>query len=145
MVLCQFFGDCLRPYRVNELGSLSVVTLGPVITSSSLTKHEVVRAEELSKGASTDGVHGTGLKIHQDSTRNIAAASGLVKVHVDALQLEVGVSVVGSSGINAVLVGNNLPELGTNLVTALSSLNVNNFSHLAGCVWLFACLQIVLL
>jgi hypothetical protein len=29
-----------------------------------------------------------------------------------------------------VLVGDHLPKLGTNLVTALASLNVNDFSHL---------------
>jgi hypothetical protein len=29
-----------------------------------------------------------------------------------------------------VLIGDNLPELGTNLVTALTSLNVNDLSHL---------------
>jgi hypothetical protein len=28
-----------------------------------------------------------------------------------------------------VLIGDDFPELGTNLVTALSSLNVNDFSH----------------
>jgi hypothetical protein len=30
-----------------------------------------------------------------------------------------------------VLVGDDFPELGTDLVTALSSLNVNNFSHVS--------------
>ena len=36
---------------------------------------------------------------------------------------------VGTSWVNTMLVGDNLPELGTDLVTALSSLNVNDLSH----------------
>ena len=57
--------------------------------------------------------------------RTIAPASGLVKVHVDALQLEVRVPVVRARGVNAVLVSNHLPKLGTNLVTTLPTLQVN--------------------
>jgi len=36
--------------------------------------------------------------------------------------------VVGSGGINAVLVRDDFPELGTDLVTALSSLNMNDLT-----------------
>ncbi len=115
--------------RVDELGTLSVVTLGPVVTGSGLTEDEVVGAEELSEGTSTDRVHGSGLQIHEDSTGNISATSGFVKVHVDSLELQVGVAVVGAGGVDAVLVGDNLPELGTDLVTALASLDVDDFSH----------------
>ena len=43
--------------------------------------------------------------------------------------LQVGVTVVCAGGVDAVLVGDDLPELGTDLVTALTSLNVNEFSH----------------
>merc|ERR1712144_43801 len=77
-------------HGVDELGTLGVVTLGPVITGTSLAEHEVVGAEELTEGTSTDGVHGTGL---------VATAGGLVVVHVDALQLEVGVTVVSTGGV----------------------------------------------
>jgi hypothetical protein len=37
--------------------------------------------------------------------------------------------VIGSGRINSVFVRNNLPEFGSDLVTALSCLNVNDFSH----------------
>ena len=37
---------------------------------------------------------------------------------------------VGAGGVNTVLVGDNLPKLGTNLVAALATLDVNNLSHL---------------
>ena len=41
----------------------------------------------------------------------LLTASGLVEVDVDALQLEVAVSMVGAGGINTVLVRDHLPEL----------------------------------
>ena len=114
---------------VNELSTLGVVALGPVVTGTSLTEDEVVRAEELTEGAGTDGVHGSGLEIHEDGAGNVSATGGLVVVDVDSLKLEIGVTVVGTSGVDAVLVGDDLPELGADLVTALTSLNVDDFSH----------------
>ena len=57
--------------------------------------------------------------------RTVAAAGRLVVVHVDALQLQVGVAVVGAGGVDAVLIGDDLPELRADLVAALSSLNSN--------------------
>ena len=116
-------------HRVDQLSTLGVVTLGPVVTSTGLTEHEVIRAEELAERTGTDGVHGSRLQVHQDRARNIAATSGFVEVDVDSLQLKIGVTVVGSGGVNTVLVGDDLPELGTDLVTALTTLDVNDFSH----------------
>ena len=93
------------------------MTLGPVVTGTGLTEDEVVGSEELTERSSTDGVHGAWLKIHEDGTGDIAATSGLVVVDVNALELEVGVTVVGARRVDAVLVGDDLPELGTDLVT----------------------------
>merc|ERR1711959_698708 len=75
---------------IDELGALSVVALGPVVTGSGLAEDKVVGAEELTEGAGADGVHGAGLQVHQDGTGHVAASGGLVVVHVDALQLKVG-------------------------------------------------------
>ena len=49
--------------------------------------------------------------------------------YLDPLHLKLGGAGVGSGGVNAVLVGDNFPELGSDLVTALASLDVNNLSH----------------
>jgi len=117
-------------HGVNELSTLGVVALGPVVTSTSLAEDEVVGAEELAERSGTDGVHGTGLKIHEDGTGDIATTGGLVEVHGDTLELEIGVTVVCAGGVNTVLVGDDLPELGADLVAALAALNVNDFSHL---------------
>jgi hypothetical protein len=105
------------------------VTLGPVVSGSGLTEDEVIRAKDLTERTGTDGVHGSGLEVHKDGARHIATAGGFVEVHIDALQLEVGITVVGTGRVNAVLVADDLPELGTNLVTTLTSLDVNDFSH----------------
>jgi len=37
--------------------------------------------------------------------------------------------VVGAGGVDAVLVGDDLPEFGADLVAALTGLDVNDFSH----------------
>merc|ERR1711907_523517 len=114
---------------VDELSALGVVALGPVVTSTSLAEDKVVWAEELTEWASTDGVHGTGLEVHEDSAGYVAAACCLVVVDVDALELEIGVAMVGTGGVDTVLVGDHLPELGTDLVTALAALDVHELTH----------------
>jgi len=60
----------------------------------------------------------------------LLAAGGLVVVDVDALKLEVGIAMVGSGGVNTVFVGDDFPELGSDLVTALTGLEMDNLSHL---------------
>jgi hypothetical protein len=105
------------------------VTFSPVISGSSLSEDEVIRSEELTERSGSDGVHGSWLEIHEDGTRDITTSGGFVEVNVDSLELEIGVSVVGSSGIDSVFIRDDFPELGTDLVTALTALNVNDFSH----------------
>jgi len=126
---------------VDELSTFGVVTLGPVVTGTGLSEDEVVGAEELAEGTGADGVHGAGLEVHEDGSGHVAAAGGFVVVDVDALELEVGVSVVGAGGVNAVFVGNDFPELGNDLVTALAALDVDNFSHVC---WRLKVLKIII-
>merc|ERR1740138_978390 len=112
---------------VDELSTFGVVTLGPVVTGTGLTEDEVVGAEKLTEGAGTDGVHSSGLEIHKDGAGNVTATGGFVVVDVDTFELEIGVTVVRTGGVNSVFVRDDFPELGTDLVTALTSLNVNDF------------------
>lgn len=62
---------------VNKLGTLGVVTLGPVVTSTGLTEDEVIGAEKLAERTRADGVHGTGLQIDQNGTGNVLVTAGL--------------------------------------------------------------------
>ena len=42
----------------------------------------------------------------------LLTAGGLVEVHIDALQLQVGVAVVCAGGVHTVLIGHDLQERG---------------------------------
>ena len=101
------------------------MTLGPVVASTGLTEDEVVGAEELAERTGADGVHGTGLQIDEDGTGNVLVAAGLIVVDVDAGELVVRGADVVTVVVDSVLVRENLPELGTNLVTTLTGLKVD--------------------
>ena len=107
---------------VDEFSSFGVVTLGPVVSGSGLAEDKVVWAEDLAEGARSDGIHRARLQINQDGAWHVFAARRLVVVNVDSLQLEVRVAMVGTSRVDAVLVGDHLPELGADLVAALAGL-----------------------
>ena len=117
----SFFSSHIED-RVNELSALSVVTLGPVVSCTSLSEDEVVGSEELTERSSSDAVHGSGYEIHTDISGDVPSTTGLIVVVVDSLELEIRVTVVGASGVDSVLIGDNLPELSTDLVAALTSL-----------------------
>merc|ERR1719399_2459229 len=78
-------------HTVDELGALGIMALGPIISCTCLSKHEVVRPEELPEGARTDGVHGPRLEVHEHGPWDVPAARGLVVVHIDAFELEVAI------------------------------------------------------
>jgi len=132
--LC-FLADNVKD-GIDELSTFSIVTLRPIVTSTSLAEHEVIRSEKLAERTRTDGIHGTGLKVHKDSTGDVTTTSGFVEINVDAFELEIGISVVSTSRINAVLIGDDFPKLGADLVTALAGLDVDDFSHLMKLKWM---------
>ena len=82
--------------------------LGPVVSSTRLSEDEVVGSEDLAERSGPDRVHCSGLQIDEDSSGHVFATGSLVVVDIDPLELEVGVSVVGSSGVDTVLIGNHL-------------------------------------
>ena len=86
--------------------------------------------EELPIGPGPDTVHGAGLQVHKDGSGDVLPTTGLVVVHIDPLELEVGLPLVGPGGVDAMLVADDLPELGADLVAALASLDMHDFSHL---------------
>ena len=120
---------------VDELSTFGVVTLGPVVTGTSLSENEVVWSEELTEWSSSDGVHGSWLEIHEDGSWDVSTTGGFVVVDVDSLELEIGVTVIGTGWVNSVFVGDDFPEFGTDLVTALTTLDVNDFSHVVKLVF----------
>ena len=61
-------------------------------------------------------------QIIQEHTRERKSISVILPTR---FKLQVGITMISSGGVNAVFVRNDLPELCTNLVAALSSLNVH--------------------
>jgi len=114
---------------VDKLSTFGIMTLGPVVASTRLAENQVIRAEELTKGARTDGIHGTGLQIDENGARDILITGSLVEVDLQALELEVGGSIVHAITVKAVLARDGLPERSANLVTTLAGLEVNNLAH----------------
>jgi hypothetical protein len=110
---------------VNKFGTFGVMTLGPVVTGTGLTEDEVVGSEELTEWSSSDRVHRSWLEIHEDSSWDESTTGSFVIVDVDSLKLEVGVTVIGTGWVDTVLIGDNFPEFGTDLVTTLTTLNMN--------------------
>ena len=74
------------------------MTLGPVVSCSRLTKNKVIGTEHLSVRSRPDRVHGTRFQIDENGSGNVFASGGFVVVHVDPLQLEIAVAMVGVSG-----------------------------------------------
>lgn len=74
---------------VDEFSTFGVMTLGPVVTGTGLSENEVVGSEELTERSSSDGVHGTRLKIHKNSSWDVSSTGGFIVVNVDSLELEI--------------------------------------------------------
>merc|ERR1719162_930958 len=126
-----FFADHVQN-AVDQLRPLGVVAFRPIISRPRLAEDEVVRAEKLAERPSADAVHGAGLQVHQHRAWDVPPSGRLVEVHVDALQLEVGIAVVGPSRVDSVFIGDDLPELRPYLVSALAGLDVDELAHGSG-------------
>ncbi len=105
------------------------MTLGPVVAGAGLPKDEVVWPEDLPVRSGPHRVHGSGLEVDEDGPGDVFPSGGFVVVDIDPLQLELRVTVVGSGGVDTMLVRDDLPDLGSDLVAALAGLEVDDFSH----------------
>ena len=64
-------------HLVYQLGTLRIMTLGPVVTSARLAEYKVVGTKEFAKRAGTHGIHGAGFKVDEHGTRHILLLIGL--------------------------------------------------------------------
>lgn len=76
----------------------------PVVSCTTLAENEVVRSEQTTEGTRPHGVHGSGLKINQDRTRNVFVRADFIVVYVDALELKVVIALVQALAVDAVFV-----------------------------------------
>ena len=105
------------------------MTFGPVITSSSLSENEVIWSEKLTEWSGSDRVHGTRFEIHKNSSWDKSTTSSFVEIDIDSFELKIGVTVIGTGRIDSVFIRDDFPEFGTDLITALTCLDVDEFSH----------------
>merc|ERR1719209_662518 len=125
---------CLLPDNiqdtVDQLCALGVVPLRPVVACSTLAKDKVIWTEYLAISTTPHRVHRAGFKIHQDSPRHVFPPRGFIVVDIDPLQLEIGsFTLERASGVDAMFITDDLPELSPDLVAALASLDVDNLPH----------------
>ena len=105
----SFFSHNIKD-RVYKFCSFCVVTLGPVVSSSTLSKHKIVWTENLTKGTRTNWIHGSRFQINQNSSWYIFSTSGFIVVDVDSFQLKIRVTVVCTSWVDSMLIGDDLKE-----------------------------------
>lgn len=109
---------------VDQLSTLGVMTLGPVVAGARLSKHKVVGSEELSVGAGADRVHRAWFQVDENGSGNILVAGCLwearsetekrigldcvtpcrvcvylVEIDIDTVQLDVVVTVVPDGSV----------------------------------------------
>ena len=97
--------------RVHQFSTFGVVTLGPVVASTRLTKYKVVRPEDLAIGTRPDRVHGARLQIYKDCPGNILATTGLIVININPLQLQLRFTLVHTIGLDSMFIRDDLPEL----------------------------------
>ena len=88
---------------INQLRSFRVVALGPIVSRSALSEHEIIGTKQSTVRTSANGVHGSGFKIGENSTRDVTSFHALVKINVNAFQLQGIISFVRPVDRNAVL------------------------------------------
>jgi hypothetical protein len=76
-----FLADNVQ-HGVDHLGTLGVVALGPVVTSTALSEDKVVGAEDLAKRTGTHRVHGARLEIDEDSAGHILASCKSITIRM---------------------------------------------------------------
>ena len=80
-----------------------------------LFKHKILWTDKLPKKVSPHAVHSAGLEIHEDCAGHITSTGSLVIMHIDALQPQVGITMICSGGVDAVLVKDQHSEFCSNL------------------------------
>lgn len=87
------------------------MTLGPIVSCSGLSEHEVIGTEELAVRGSTNRVHRSRLQIDEHRTWDVTVSIHLVVVNVNPLQLEIRVAVIMAVRIDSMLVRDDFPKL----------------------------------
>ena len=111
-------------YWVNKFSAFSIVAFSPIITSTSLSENKVIWSEKLSKWSSSNRVHCSWLKIHQNSSWYKSTSSSFIVINIDSFKLKIRITMISTSRINTMLIRHDFPEFCSNLVTTLTGLDM---------------------
>ena len=107
-------------HRVDKLCTYEIASLRPIVARPSVRPNPKLSGLNSPPGRSrTDAVYGCRLEVHGNRAEHVASTGGLVVVRADTLTLEIRVTVVRVHGVDAVLVRDDLPELGIDVIVAL--------------------------
>src|SRR5210317_1861301 len=107
-ITCLSLLTCNIHNSIDQFGTLGIVSLGPIISSTTLTKNKVIRSEYTPEWTGTDSIHSARFKIGQDGTGDVSATLTLVEVHIDPLELIIIISLILSGSIDTVFLGHYL-------------------------------------
>mmetsp|Transcript_39410 Transcript_39410/g.99321 ORF Transcript_39410/g.99321 Transcript_39410/m.99321 type:complete len:241 (+) Transcript_39410:388-1110(+) len=114
----------------HEFGAFGVVSLGPVVSSSVLAIHKVVRREQLALIRATNGIEHSRFEIDHHRAGQVSPASTFLEKDRRMIKVMIlALARVDTQLIHVVLTADRAPEFLANLITTLSNLNVDDFSH----------------
>lgn len=111
------------------------MALGPVVASAALTEYKIIGPENLTEWPGTDRVHRAWLQVDQNRAGHVFTTRCLIVVDVDAFQLQIRVSVVRSGRVNAMLIGNNFPELKETITISNQSTDLDFFKTILAVIY----------
>lgn len=97
--------------RVYQFGTFGVMTFCPIVTSSRLSKHEIIWSKYLAKWSRANGVHRAWLQIDEDGTWYVFPSRCFIIVYVDSFQLKIGIAMISTGWVDAMLVTDDFPKL----------------------------------
>jgi len=117
--------------EIDDLTSDGVMSSGEVVGGVLLSGDELLGVEQLSVGSGTDLIDDGGLEIEEDGSGDVLAGTSLGEEGVEGVVTTTDGLIGGhlTVRLNSVLEAVKLPAGVTDLDTALSDVNGNNFSH----------------
>merc|ERR1719384_815255 len=122
--------DCF----VNQFSTFGVMSLGPIVTSTRCTKAHIIRFEECAHWRCFDNVHDARFQINQTCTRHKSHCSCFLIININLVQSLLVVTLFWLAleftvWFQLMFFSHCIPERITNLVTALSNLDMDDLSH----------------
>ena len=120
---------CIQNF-FNYFSSFAVVALCPVVSSRPQPHNKIIRVEDFSNFRCSRRINTARFQIHQNSPRIEMIVGQLIEKNISSFPLGILSSDILTLRINAMLFHYFLEEVQTNIVSTLSELHIDDFSHL---------------